>query len=467
MKDIVAQVKENIVEHNLIMPGDKILVAFSGGPDSTALLYILDRLKKELKIELAACYINHRIRPKAVKKEIRFCHDFCIKLKILFVLCEADIPKYATEQKLSIEEAGRNFRLEVLEKIARDEKCDKIAMGHHLDDAIETILFRLFRGTGPGGLMPMKPIYGKFIRPLYNIPKSDIEFFLNRKKIRFMLDRSNLKSDFSRNYIRNKIIPVIEKHFGPKYRNSINNFARIISDDDSFLRGFAERQVEKICTITPGGKIIVDLPKIAVYAVGVRRRIIKLLLEKLSGRPGTGSFEQVERINDMIDGHLKAVDLGGSLRAISYGELLVLAAGKINIKRRNLEIPATTELPEIRTAIKTRLRKGNKAVLDIQKSNRKINLDIDKILQPVIVRSIRPGDKFRPLGLDGTKKIGDFLTDRKIARYLRDEIPVIEDKNGIIWLAGLEISENVKIDKKTKKVLEIELIRRKNTEGST
>ncbi|RKX17062.1 MAG: tRNA lysidine(34) synthetase TilS [Candidatus Zixiibacteriota bacterium] len=473
MENLLKQIKKNIAEKQIICSGDKILVSFSGGPDSTALLYSLykiygkkaGRVPKRAGVEnpgIIACYINHNIRPKAAKNEIKFCRDFCNKLNIPFIIIEADIPRYAKEQKLSIEEAGRNFRKDILHKIAREKNCNKIALGHHLDDTIETILFRLFRGTGPAGLSPIKPISGKFIRPLFNIPKSYIISFLEKDKIKYMLDRSNLESDFSRNYIRNKIIPVIEKHFGLKYKNSIDNFCQILADEDNFLNDITEKITKKLCTITPGGKIVVDLKKIAVYDICIRRRIIKRLLEKKYKHPGAGSFEQIERINDLIEGRRKTVDLGRNLRVVADRGNLMLSGGKIKMGRRNLAIPDTVELPEVRAVIKTQLIAIKSAKRKKQKNSWKINIDADKIVMPLEISGIGQGDRFQPLGLNGTKKVGDYLTDKKSLRQIRDEIPVIKDKKGIIWLVGYEISDRIKINNKTKKVLEIELIRRKD-----
>jgi len=461
MADLITKVKDDITQNNLLSKADIILVAFSGGPDSTALLLALHKLSKKFKFRLKACYINHNIRPQAVKKEIEFCRELCDKLKVPFILVDADIPRYARESKLSLEEAGRAFRLEALPKIARDENCNKIALGHHLDDAVETVLFRLFRGTGPGGLNPVKPLSGIFIRPLYNFTKSEIEGWLKKKKIKYMIDRTNLQSDYSRNYIRNKIIPVIEKHFGPMYRRSIETFIKIIAGEDEFLRCIAEKEIKKLSTVTPGGKIVVDLKKIGSYDVALRRRIIKTVLERLADRPGRGSFDEIERINDIIEGKLKTTNLGQGLRAIRDKDSLYFSAGNIKLSRRKIDIGSKINLSEINSALKTTVISSPSDDYKGRKNRLKVSIDLEKINQPLSIRGIRPGDRFVPLGMKGTKKAGDFLTDRKIPRYIRDEIPVIEDAEGIIWLAGHEISERVKIDKETRKVLQIELIRKK------
>ncbi len=462
-KEFTDKVEYNLRDERLINSGERILIGFSGGPDSTALLHILHKLSSKLRFSLMACYINHKIRPRAVNKEIEFCRDFCAKLKIEFVLYEIDIPKYAKENKLSLEEAGHIQRKKILRKIAAENNCNKIALGHHQDDIIETILFRLFRGTGPGGLQPIKPMSGNTIRPLYNTSKEDILDYLKKNRIPYIIDRSNLKSDFSRNYIRNKIIPTIKRHFGSGYKNSIGNFAEIISAENDYLTDLTQKNLKKIAQITPGGKIVVDLPKIAVYDGWLRRRIIKQFLEKLSGVPGAGSFDDIARINSLIEGELKAVSLGGGIRVIREGDKIYFSKGKCNIRYGDMKISGVTEITELRSRLEcTQLPVGS-ARTELQKKGSRINIDYDKIAQPCRVRGIKPGDRFTPLGMKGTKKVGDFLTDKKISKHLRDEIPILLDKKGLIWLVGHQIANRVKVDKSTKKVLDIEYIKRKSS----
>lgn len=458
MVDLIQRVKKNILENNLIAKGDRILVAFSGGPDSTALIHILHELSGKMKFSMAACYINHMIRRRAVKNEIKFCWSVCEKLNTDFHIINEDIPRLAEETKQSVETAAREFRRAVLTQLSEEHGCTGIATGHHLDDTVETILFRLFRGTGPQGLDPIKPRSGKFIRPLYNIERSEIEQYLKRRRVRPLLDRSNLESKYSRNYIRNKIIPVIKKHFGSKYRDSIANFADIVSEENSFLKQITEKELKKISNISPGGKIIVDLRKLGNYDVWLKRRLVKQALEKLSGRPGTGSFEDIERIGRIIDGTLKAASLTDNMKAGRDNDYLFFYNRRVDISKRNLQLPGSTGIPEINSRIRSTLMPEREAVMNVQKKGLRVDIDYSKISPPLYVRGIRAGDRFAPLGMKGTKKIGDFLTDRKISRFIRDEIPVVLDEAGIIWLVGHQIADRVKIDQATKKVLGIEIV---------
>ena len=465
MANLVKTVDENVLKNGMIVEGDKILIAFSGGPDSTALLHVLSKLSKRRHFALAACYINHNIRPQAIKKEIKFCSNYCNRLKIPFLVMEANIPKIAREMKLSVEEAGRIFRKKALAVAAKEQKCAKIAFGHHLDDTVETILFRLFRGTGPQGLDPLKPVSDKIIRPFYNVTRKDIEQYLRKNRISWILDESNLQSQYSRNYIRNRIIPVIEKHFSSQYRKSLVNFASILTEEDGFLRRLTEAELKKCAAITPGGKIIVDLKNMRAYDVWLRRRLVKLILENLSGHPGAGAFEEIERVEAVINGKLKATNLPSNIKAARDRDYLFFYNRKTLIGNKELDSSGITLIPGLNSILRYSIIALDSAVTKTQEGGRKINLDHNKILPPLCVRAIKPGDSFSPLGMRGAKKIGDFLTDKKIPRFIRDEIPVIADQNGVVWLVGHQISDRVKIDKTTRQVMEIEISREKAAES--
>nr|MBN2278269.1 tRNA lysidine(34) synthetase TilS [candidate division Zixibacteria bacterium] len=463
MTGILQIVEYNILEKKLISRGDQVLVALSGGPDSTALLMILCRLSQKLSFSLGACYINHKIRPRAVKKEIEFCEKLCGDLKIDFILIEDDIPALAKEMKISVEEAGHLFRKAILREIAIEEGYDKIAQGLHLDDTVETILFRIFRGTGPQGLNPIKPRSDIFIRPLFNLPKSDLLGFLRKIKQPYLLDRSNLKSDYSRNYIRNKILPAVEKHFGNKIRQSVFNLGQIIGEENTVLEDVTTKELRQIAGFTPGGKIIVDLERLSAYDSWLKRRLIKKLLDKIGGRPGFGSFADVERIIRLAEGKYKAFDLAGRIKIVRYNDRLYLLRGKTTIKRRELKLPGTTPIEGLMADLRCGfISSPRKAIMKTQKAGMKINIDFDKISPPLSFRSIKTGDSFTPLGMKGTRKVGNFLTDKKIPPVIRDEIPVVADRKGIIWLVGHQLADRVKIDKKTGKVLELEFIGKKD-----
>jgi len=456
MEKLEKKVKNNTLKNNLILAGEKVLIGLSGGPDSTALTLILKKLSSTMKFSIGAVYLDHEIRPEDVPDEILFCRSLCDQLNISFYLINKNIPELAKKWGKSLEETAREVRRHELSELAEREKFDKIALGHHQDDIVETILFRLFRGTGPSGLDPIKPISGNIIRPLYNITRNEIEEYLGIKKTIAMLDKSNLESGYSRNYIRNKILPVIENHFGEKARGSIVNLSRIISAENDYLDQIALSKLTNIYCHTPGGKIIVDLTKLGSYDVWLRRRIYKLVLEKLTGNPGKGSFEETNRIDDIIQEKINSTNLPEDIRITRDRNYLFFVKGKVSIKRTEIKLKGETSIEEINGRIKSREIRIEKAITAYQKKGYRIHIDFDKISPPLYVRNIKRGDSFSPLGMMGTKKIGDYLTDCKIPKLVRDEIAVIEDKLGIVWLVGQQISDRIKIENSTRRILEIE-----------
>lgn len=454
--ETIAKVRENIEAEALVDRGDRILVSLSGGPDSTTLLYSLASVREEIGFELAAVYLNHNLRPKYIGLEIDFCRRICRELEVEFILESCDIRGRAREYKQSIESAARDFRRETLERLADERNFDKIAVGHHQDDTLETILFRLFRGTGPGGLFPIRPKTDRYIRPLYNIPKKDILEYLKKNKLDYMLDHTNEESDFSRNYIRNEIIPVVEGGFGDKYRRSLLAFAEIVHGQDLYLRSLAARKLRKITAISPGKKIVVDLDRFASYDLPLKRIMAKILLEKAAGMEGFGTFDEVGSLIELAEKNQTAFDLSSGLRAAGDRDKLILWSERTEIVPREIDVPSQIIIDELNASLRIRVKDKVPKKVKAQKGGNRVFLDFGRIHPPLSLRGIANGDRFSPFGMKGSKKLGDLLTDRKISKYLRDEIPVIEDERGIVWVVGIEIDNRVKITEKTRKVLEID-----------
>ena len=233
---ILAKVTRTIEAHNLLANGDRVLVALSGGPDSVALLQMLVRLKPHYQLQLAAVYVNHQIRKLPALAEEKFCQSLCKKLKVSLTIHREDIPALAKQQKIGIEEAGRNFRYELFERLAREQKFTRIALGHHQNDRVETVLFRIIRGTGRTGLAGIPVKRDKYIRPLYDLTKAEILAYLKENRLAYCLDLSNERSDQSRNYIRNRLLPEIRKRLNPQVDRAILNLAETLAEEEKVLQ---------------------------------------------------------------------------------------------------------------------------------------------------------------------------------------------------------------------------------------
>jgi tRNA(Ile)-lysidine synthase len=457
------KVSATIAEHHLLAKGDSVLVALSGGPDSVALLYLLHDLRRRYKLALYAVYINHNLRKRAAGKEERFCADQCRKLGVELFIIREDIPSLARSSKMSIEQAAREFRYRVFAKLADEHAISKIAVGHHIDDRVETVLFRIIRGTGITGLRGILPCRGRIVRPLYELTKDEIMDYLKNKRIAYCLDQSNLGLEYDRNYIRNRLLVDIRRKLNPAVDRALLSLSEIAAEDEAFLQQYLIKRVGGLVRRTVGGKIELDLSKYNRYDKWFRRRLLRYCLAELSGPEKTPEKVVVDRLDRLCTAGGNSISIPGGLQAVSTGSSLVIyhrAAVNYSVP---LSAGRVCRLKTLRLDIRMSVQSRGPARLERRKKAATVFVDYGRVEPPLVVRSIRPGDRFRPLGLEGTKKVGDYLTDRKVHPVYRDEIPVVCDRKGIIWLVGFEICHRVRIDIATGKVLKLGFRKRKES----
>ncbi len=465
---MIDAVIRTIEDRQLLQPGDRVLVALSGGPDSVALAHVLHSVRHRYDLELATVYVNHQIRKRAAKQEERFCQALADRLGIELYLVTEDIPALATSAKKGIEETARTFRYGVFERLAQDDGYDKIAVGHHADDQAETVLFRVLRGTGRSGLLGIPVKRGKIIRPLLYVGRKDILAYLKDNGLEYCIDKSNLRNEYKRNFIRNRLLVTIRKHINPAVETALSNLAESSTAEDEYLNGLASRAFRKSVRQTVGGKLELDLDGYGRYDLWLRRRLLRLCLTQGLSADQPPDLTTIEQLDDACLIRRKAISLPGGISAVLVGNRMVL------LRIRNSSVYAVSlkqgqkaALPGLRLHVRYRVSDSVPDRLDKKRRSNKVVVDAGKIRFPLTVRNIRPGDRFRPLGMRGGKKVGDYLTDRKVPLIYRDEIPVVCDKDGIVWLTGFEIAERVKVDGSTRKVARIESTKRRSDSVET
>lgn len=436
----------------MLKPGDKVLVALSGGPDSVALLLALHELSRKLNITLLCLYLNHRIRPGAAKKESEFCRKLCAKLGVECFVEERDVPAIAKRARKSIEEAARDVRYAVLEKFASDNNVDKVVLGHHRNDQVETILFRLIRGTGPDGIAGMPYVRGIFIRPLLDVTKAELLEFLRTRRQKFCTDSSNASIVHQRNFIRRKIIPLLER-LNPRVSDALLSFADLVKSDNQFVNEFSVGVCRKTVTRTPGDKFVLDLLELQPYADTVRRRVFRYVLQELSKDRLPSTRESVEIMLKAARDESKKVSLPGGVVAERRRSKLYVWRAHSSAITELLEVPGEVLVQALKTVVKAEREQREKVKFRFVPRGKSVSLDYEKVRLPLKVGGISRGERFQPLGMSGQKKIGDYLTDRKVPVPMRNEILVVSDQEGVVWLAGYEIADRVKIDKNTKVIL--------------
>jgi tRNA(Ile)-lysidine synthase len=448
-------VKQTIEANQLLVKGHSVLVALSGGPDSVALLHLLSRLRRSYRLKLSAVYINHQIRPRAAKKEEKFCQLLCDELSVPLTIVREDVPALAKKRGLGLEETARDVRYAIFDSLVKAGKYDRVALGHHADDQVETILFRLVRGTGPFGMTGMPVKRGKYIRPLLELTRSEILGYLKKYSLCWCEDASNKSLKFRRNWIRHRLLPGLRKNLNPKADAAILALAALLAEDEAYLGSIVDRAVRKTVRMTPGGKIALALGTYRGYPVSLRHRLLRYCLKATCMSESTLGREAVQRLDRLAMNGGGAISLPGRVQASVAGPTMYLwVRGAVDVheeltpgKSLNLDWPAVK--------FTSRLEKPARIGASKSTGGSRIRLDWDKLKPPLVVRTIRPGDRFRPLGMKGHKKVGDFLTDRKVPRPLRDEVLLLCDQAGPVWVAGYEIADRVKIDVRTGKVLRV------------
>lgn len=430
--------------------GSSVLIGLSGGADSVALTRLLAELAAKQELELSACHINHRLRGAESESDSEFCEALCDSLEIPYIAVEIDVAELARSQKLGIEEAGRAARHFVFENLAEEEGIDLIALGHHADDQVETALFRLFRGSGPLGLLGIPRRRGRIIRPLLNYRREEIVKYLHDNGQSWREDISNLEESYTRNFIRNSVLPLIRTRFGA-VDLAILRMIEINQAEEDQLDSELARVAPKVARFSPGGCGIVDIARFNKLGLWLKRRILRWTLETVAAGFVSVDFATIERLISVCDSGAGGASLPGTLRAkVERGALYITVSSGVKLKKRALkDIDSQKELAlnEINAKLVCKPAKESQVRFERLKQGRKVFIDRSALVGNLSLRSLKTADRFTPLGMRGSRKLGEFLTDQKVPTALRGEIPLLCDDKGIIWVAGFQIADRVKLKK--------------------
>ena len=283
MKEVEDKVLKTIKKYNLIKANDKIALGVSGGPDSLFMLYILNRLKDQLKFEIAVAHINHMIREEADSEE-EFVKEFCKNIGVEFYSKRIDVVEFANNNKIGTEEAGRKVRYEFFDEVLKQTESNKIAIAHNKNDKVETIIMHLLRGSGISGLQGIDPIKdNKIIRPIIEIERAEIEQYCEENKLEPRIDKSNFENIYTRNKIRNIVIPYIQQEFNPNIIETVTRLSEIITEENQLLIKLTEQAYSETVKQENEYEIVLDLKKFNNLEKVIKKRIILYTIAKLRG----------------------------------------------------------------------------------------------------------------------------------------------------------------------------------------
>ncbi len=458
--DILRKFENAIIRFNMLKKGDLVIVACSGGPDSVALLYLLNHVRKKYDLKLAVAHINHKLRGKESEEDERFVKRLARDLGLDFYAKSFEVGSIAKKKKLSIEEAAREVRYDYLNSLARRIKADRIALGHNADDQAETVLMRLIRGAGGLGLSGMPVVKGKLIRPLLEVKRKDIEKFLRDEEFGFRIDSTNLRKDYLRNRIRLEFLPYLRRKYNPKIVDILNRTASILSAQEDYLKNQTLKEFKRVAK-EEKEKISLDLDKLFSYDIFLQREMLRLAIDRLQGGIFKTGFSQVERILSLAQKRKAGtrVFLNIDLLAEVSAKGLNLYKVKEAKKDQFIAFPGITESERFGIRLDSEIiNRKNLREKPYSKDEMTVFLDWDKLKPPFILRNPQRGDRFKPLGMKGTKSLKDLLTDLKVPRYERERTLVLTSKNRIAWVLGHRIADQFKVQKKTRQVLKIKAL---------
>ena len=450
-------VEAYVLRENLIEKGDRICVALSGGPDSMALVHWLLTVKEKWQLELMATHIHHGLRSASDREEI-FVREWCLNAGVPLHVVRVDLSHHRFKG-MSVEEAARNARYEVFEKTALEKKA-MVALGHHMNDQAETILFNLLRGSGTQGLRGMLPKRDIYIRPLLSTTRDEILAYCREMKLGYVTDESNEASDYSRNYLRNEIIPMLEERLQPRLIQRLWDTSRILKDEDDWMDSMAEETLSAIVLPSEEG-IRIRRTEFSRRPPALQRRMLRRLIARVSGDLRNLTFDHIDRALGFI-GHGstgKALELPGNLVIrIDYQEAVLMRDIASETDRMMPKVLKICDLKEGEILEEGGFKASKispENPFDYPKNKYTKWFDYDKIKTDLVLRTRMPGD-WLGIGHEGhRKKLKDFFIDAKIPRPDRDRIPLLAMGSEVLWVIGHRTSDHYNICGTTRQVLEV------------
>jgi tRNA(Ile)-lysidine synthase len=458
-----------IREHHLVDAGQTMLVSVSGGQDSVCLLHLLNQLQPELGIKLHVAHLDHQLRGKESAADARYVARLAKSLGIPATVAKRDAAAYQKEHGLSLEEAAREVRYNFLAETAAAAGADAVAVGHTLDDHVETILLHLVRGTGTRGLRGLQPVTkrrvsGKdltIVRPLLTVRRDETGAYCTRFELKPRQDATNLSMEPLRNRVRLELLPLLQNYNSGIFE-ALQRTAQIAGDDITHLEEEAVRYWPKVAD-KQGDVIVLDKKALFKLPVSVRRYLLRQAIETAAGDLKDIEARHIEEIMQAMDKPAgKQISLPyGLVFAVGYDRYLLgtdispLNPFPVLAGEYPLKIPGKTLIPGWRIDA----RVVESAGLTTGDNGFSARFDFGCLAGKLTVRPRQRGDCFQPCGMQGTKKVAQYMLDVKIPYDRRNRVPILADDDGILWVVGYRIAERVKITGRTKKVLQLKFER--------
>ncbi|MDD4309147.1 MAG: tRNA lysidine(34) synthetase TilS [Candidatus Cloacimonetes bacterium] len=443
-----------IKHKHLINSGDKVIITCSAGADSTALLVLLSSLRHSLNISILAVHVNHQLRGRESQNDEDAIRQLCLSLNVPLIIRKISIPSQG-----NLESLARSLRFEVFYSVLHSYKFDKILLAHHKNDQAETVLFNMFRGSGLGGMAGIKPIYEKVVHPMLCFTHAEIESILIAKNITWCEDASNNDNNFSRNRLRNDLIPKIAKEYNPAIVERLARQAEIVNQADKLLKERSKLQFKRISIDVLPHKVILDLAALLKLSSVEQYYIFRQAFRTVCGLENDFLTSHSEAIEDILASQgCKELILSHGVKVRKlYDELIFyLKDDEATLSTVELEIDADRARAvygDYRFSFK--YLKVLPKDIEPQNGEYQILVDADKVNYPFKIRCRHLGDRFIPFGMTNFKRLKEFFIDEKVPKFDRDFVPILDDGEKIFWIVGHRIDNRVRYDENSSHYLQI------------
>lgn len=434
------KIKKYIKDNNLLKDCGHVVIGLSGGADSVCLALVLKEYAKETGFDMTLVHIHHGIRGKEADEDAAFCRQFAMKEEMPYVERHFDVLSYAAEHGLSSEEAGRILRYKVFNDIAAVRDNARIAVAHHMNDQAETVIFNMCRGSGIGGMKGMLAMNGNVIRPLLCCERAEIEAYLKSRDIGYCVDSTNNTDDYSRNIIRNKIVPLCREINEAAVKN-IASAAQMFKEAEGYLKKQADEAYERNVTKTDKGYVFHNVKEVDSYIAGM---VIRMILGSIAGG-----------LKDITSKHVKdiySLGCGGSGHSIDIRKDLIITGNQDGLFFSNQQILDEAAKGRREMTIDMEVIPWDNSEKISNDSCTKY-FDYDKIKSKPCVRTRQDGDYLTIDDAGHCKKLNQYFIDNKIPQRDRDDILLLADNSHIMWVVGYRISSAYKVNEHTTQVL--------------
>ncbi len=442
------RILEAIARYRLFEPGQRVVAGVSGGPDSTALLHALWSVKSTLGIDLIAAHLNHGFRGAEAEGDAAYVADLCVRLGVPLETAFVDVPALRKRLRISAQEAAREARHAFLRRVAAEAGAERLALAHTSDDRVETILLNIIRGCGIDGLGGFPALEPPIARPLYDLTRADVEAYCASQGLEPRRDSSNNDLKYRRNRVRAELLPNLRTYYNPRVQEAILRLADIASADNEALEALVDDAFSKV--VSPGaGYAEIDRNALRAQPLALRRRLLRAGLLHVRGDLADVGLESLDRILDRITAESRA---GGLWRESETGLELELHGGRVTVRlqgtgadpepwRIDLAGGGIVDLPDGWRAA-CRAATDTDALVWLEEVSAQggavevAAFRTEDARMPLAARSWRPGDRMRPMGCGGSRKLQDLFVDRKVPRTQRARVPVVTDADGRILIVG-------------------------------